>query len=47
MTKEEVIGYIMDINKIAHRDFLETLPFEELELYLDHILESDMIAISA
>ena len=47
MTKNEVIGFIMRANSIASRDFLETRPVDELELYLYHILESEMVATPA
>ena len=47
MTKNEVIGFIMRANSIASRDFLETQPVDELELYLYHILESEMVATPA
>ena len=47
MTKQEIIGYIMEINKLATREFLETFPVDELGLYLDHLIEIALLDTAA
>ena len=42
MTKREIIDFIMEINIIAKREFLETFSVEDLNLYLEHLLDLDL-----
>ncbi len=49
MSKREIIDYIMEINRGAKPEFLAQFPVEELDLYLEHLMELDLedIALSA
>jgi hypothetical protein len=49
MSKREIIDCILEINKGAKPEFLAQFPVEELDLYLEHLMELDLeeIAICA
>ncbi len=49
MSKREIIDYIMEINRGAKPEFLAQFPIEELDLYLEHLMEHgrDAIALCA
>ncbi|HPD45916.1 MAG TPA: hypothetical protein P5279_01145 [Anaerohalosphaeraceae bacterium] len=42
MSKREIIDCIMEINKGAKPEFLAQFPVEELDLYLEHLMEVDL-----
>lgn len=42
MSKYEIIDCIMDLNKTAKSEFLEQFSVEELDLYLEHLMEVDL-----
>ncbi len=42
MSKRELIDYICKINKSAKPEFLATFPEEELNAYLEHLMELDL-----
>lgn len=42
MSKREIIDYILEINKSAKPEFLAQFPVEELDLYLEHLMELDL-----
>ena len=42
MSKQEIIDCIMEINKGAKPEFLAQFPVEELDLYLEHLMEVDL-----
>ena len=42
MNKRETIDYILEINKGAKPEFLAQFPVEELDLYLEHLMELDI-----
>jgi len=42
MSKREIIDYIMEINRGAKAEFLAQFPVEELDLYLEHLMEIDL-----
>jgi hypothetical protein len=42
MTKRELIDYICKINKTAKPEFLATFSEEELNAYLEHLMELDL-----
>ena len=46
MSKREIIDFIMEINKSAKPEFLAQFPVDELDLYLEHLMELDMEDIS-
>jgi len=46
MSKREIIDYILEINKGAKPEFLAQFPAEQLDLYLDHLLELDLEEIA-
>ncbi len=46
MTKQEVIDFIMEINKLAVPEFLATFSIEDLGLYLEHLMELDSITVT-
>ena len=39
MSKREVIDFILEINKGAKPEFLAQFPIDELDLYLEHLME--------
>ena len=41
MSKREIINLIIEINKGAKPEFLAQFPTEELDLYLEHLMELD------
>ncbi|MBE0536709.1 MAG: hypothetical protein IH624_13665 [Phycisphaerae bacterium] len=42
MSKREIIDCIMEINRGARPEFLAQFPVEELDLYLEHLMEVDL-----
>ena len=42
MTKQEQIDYIMQINSLATQEFLEQFSIDDLDLYLEHLMELDL-----
>ena len=46
MSKYEIIDCIMEINKSARQDFLDQFSMEDLDLYLEHLVEVDLEEIA-
>ena len=46
MSKREIIDFIMEINKSAKPEFLAQFPQDELDVYLEHLMELDMEEIA-
>lgn len=42
MSKTELINYICEINKSAKQEFLANFSEEELNAYLEHLMELDL-----
>ena len=42
MSKREIIDFILDINIGARPEFLAQFSREELDLYLEHLMEVDL-----
>ncbi len=42
MSKRELIDYILEINKSAKPEFLANFSEEELNAYLEHLMELDL-----
>lgn len=42
MNKREIIDYIMEINRSAKPEFLAQFSREDLDLYLEHLMEADL-----
>ena len=42
MSKYEIIDCIMNINRSAKTEFLEQFTAEELDMYLEHLMEVDI-----
>jgi hypothetical protein len=42
MGKREIIDFIMEINRSAKPEFLAQFPIDELDLYLEHLMEIDV-----
>ena len=42
MSKRELIDYICEINKTAKPEFLANFSEEELNAYLEHLMELDL-----
>jgi hypothetical protein len=42
MSKREIIDFIIEINRGAKPEFLAQFPAEELDLYLEHLMELDL-----
>ena len=42
MSKREIIDVILEINKGAKPEFLAQFPIDELDLYLEHLMEVDL-----
>ena len=42
MTKREIIDYIIEINRGAKPEFLAQFAEEDLDLYLEHLMELDL-----
>ncbi len=42
MTKQEQIDCIMQINRLVTREFLEQFSIEDLDLYLNHLMDLDL-----
>ena len=42
MTKREIIDYIIEINRGAKPEFLAQFSEEDLDLYLEHLMELDL-----
>ena len=49
MSKYEIIDCIMELNKSAKSEFLDQFTTEELDTYLEHLMEVDLeeVAICA
>ena len=46
MSKYEIIDCIMDINRTARQDFLDQFTVEDLDLYLEHLMQVDLEEIA-
>ena len=46
MSKYEIIDCIMEINKTARQEFLNQFSVEDLDLYLEHLMEVDLEEIA-
>jgi hypothetical protein len=46
MSKYEIIDCIMEINKTARQEFLAQFSQEDLDLYLEHLMEVDLEEIA-
>ncbi len=46
MGKREIIDFIMEINTSARPEFLAQFPVDELDLYLEHLMELDLEEIA-
>ena len=46
MSKREIIDFILEINKGAKPEFLAQFSAEELDLYLEHLMELDLEEIA-
>lgn len=46
MSKYEIIDCIMEINKTASHDFLDQFSSEDLDQYLEHLVEVDLEEIA-
>ena len=46
MSKREIIDYILEINKSAKPEFLAQFSKDELDLYLEHLMEIDLEEIA-
>jgi hypothetical protein len=42
MSKHEIIDCILEINKTAKPEFLEQFTLEDLDLYLEHLMQVDL-----
>jgi len=42
MSKREIIDCILEINKSARREFLTQFPKEDLDTYLEYLMELDL-----
>ncbi len=42
MSKYEIIDCIMELNKSAKSEFLDQFSIDELDLYLEHLMEVDL-----
>jgi hypothetical protein len=42
MSKREIIDFILEINRGAKPEFLAQFPVDELDLYLEHLMEVDL-----
>lgn len=49
MSKYEIIDCIMELNRSAKSEFLDQFTVEELDMYLEHLMELDLeeVAICA
>ena len=46
MSKYEIIDCIMNINKTAKQEFLDQFSIEDLDLYLEHLMQVDLEEIA-
>jgi len=46
MSKREIIDFILEINKGAKPEFLALFSVEELDTYLEHLMELDLEEIA-
>ena len=46
MSKYEIIDCIMNINKSAKQEFLDQFTTEDLDLYLEHLMQVDLEEIA-
>ncbi|MCI0498352.1 MAG: hypothetical protein L0Y36_01540 [Planctomycetales bacterium] len=42
MSKHEIIDCILEINKTAKPEFLDQFTTEDLDLYLEHLMQVDL-----
>ena len=42
MSKYEIIDCIMELNKTAKSEFLDQFTSDELDMYLEHLMEVDL-----
>ena len=42
MSKYEIIDCIMELNKTAKSEFLDQFTIDELDMYLEHLMEVDL-----
>jgi len=42
MSKREIIDFILEINRGARPEFLAQFSAEDLDLYLEHLMELDL-----
>lgn len=42
MSKYEIIDCIMELNRSAKTEFLDQFTVEELDMYLEHLMEVDL-----
>lgn len=46
MSKYQIIDCIMEINKTARQDFLDQFTAEDLDQYLEHLMQVDLEEIA-
>ena len=46
MTKRETIDYICEINRSAKPEFLAQFDAEDLDMYLEHLMEIDLADVT-
>ncbi len=46
MSKREIIDFILEINRGARPEFLAQFSAEDLDLYLEHLMELDLEEIA-
>lgn len=46
MSKYQIIDCIMEINKTAKQDFLDQFTAEDLDQYLEHLMQVDLEEIA-
>ena len=46
MSKNQIIDSIMEINKTAKQEFLDQFTTEDLDMYLDHLVQVDLEEIA-
>lgn len=42
MSKYEIIDCIMELNRTAKSEFLDQFTIDELDMYLEHLMEVDL-----
>ena len=46
MSKNQIIDCIMEINKTAKQEFLDQFTAEDLDMYLEHLVQVDLEEIA-